>query len=430
MPSIEATVSIIIPTLNAGAEFAYLLRKLRTQAGVRRIEIVIVDSGSTDATVAMAQAAGATVVEIAPAEFSHSGSRNLGADSATGDHVLFMVQDAYPIGERWVYGLLRYLLDHEHEGLVALSCTEYCRDDSDMMYECSIATHYGFLGCKELDRIGVFRGADEESLRAMGQLSDVACLIPRARFLQYRYRGNFAEDLDLGVRLIQDGHRVAMLASVKVIHSHNRSSHYYLKRTFVDIKFLVGVFPDFKLPACDSAEGLVAGAAHVAGCLSRWVSRVLAQGAGGSVHQAASDWLTALRETPFDVSRPSPALPPTLQLGDARVEAVLRDLLQAVAQLPAAGDHPERAKRAALSAQYFIDDFVMRFAHFNRYAAPIYQGEDARLLREWTDAAGKTFAASMGFTLAVLFLDRRGRPEADAERQWLDRVAAQLTAGV
>ena len=119
-----------------------------------------------------------------------------------------------------------------------------------------------------------------------------------------------------------------------------------------------------------------------------------------------------------------------LQLGDARVEAALRDLLQASALLPTEGDEPDRAKRAARSAQYFVDDFAMRFAHFNRYAEPIYQGEDARLLREWTDAAGKTFAASLGFTLAVLFLDRRDRPEADAERQWLDRVAAQLTAGV
>lgn len=422
-PVIEASVSVVIPTLNAGPEFAYLLRKLQGQLGVRRIEIVVIDSGSIDATVGTARAAGARVVEIAPADFSHSGARNLGADTATGDHVLFMVQDAYPIGNRWVQGLLRYLLDHEPEGLVALSCTEYCRGDSDLMYECSIATHYGFLGCKEFDRIGAFRGADQESLRAMGQLSDVACLIPRERFLQYRYRGNFAEDLDLGVRLIRDGHRIAMLASVKVLHSHNRSSHYYLKRTFVDITFLVTVFPDFSLPHCDSSAGLLAGAAHVARLLSAWVQQMAEQGAGGSMHQAATHWLSQLRGTPIDGAR----LPETLALGDARVDAFLRGLLAACPPRP---DDEKDQARFNRSTQYFVDDFVMRFDHFNRYAMPIYPGEDSRLLQEWTGAATKTFAASLGFTLAVLFLDRRGQPESDVERLWLDRVAAQLTAGV
>lgn len=424
--SIEATVSVIIPTLNAGPEFEYMLRKLRTQLGVRHIEIVIVDSGSTDATVSLARAAGAVVVEIPPVEFSHSGARNLGADTATGDHLLFMVQDAYPIGDHWVYGLLDYLRDHAPRGVVALSCAEYCRDDSDMMYECSIANHYTFLGCKEFDRIGVFRGADQESLRSMGQLSDVSCLIPRDRFQQYRYRGNFAEDLDLGVRLIRDGHRIAMLASVKVIHSHNRTSYYYLKRTFVDITFLVNVFPDFPLPHCDSSAGLIAGAIHVSRQLGGWVDQVLEQGCNGSVHESAMNWLTQLRSVPLDGA----SLAQTSQLGDPRVEAFLLELADASRNLPVDGNTTDQKAGFGRSAQYFIDDFIMRFDHFNRYASPIYQGEDHRLLREWTSAVGKTYAASLGFTLAVLYLDRRNRPQSDAESQWLDRVATHLTTGV
>ena len=31
-----------------------------------------------------------------------------------------MVQDAYPIGDWWLHGLLRYLLDHQDQGLVAI----------------------------------------------------------------------------------------------------------------------------------------------------------------------------------------------------------------------------------------------------------------------------------------------------------------------
>lgn len=423
-PQIDTTVSVVIPTLNAGPEFALLLRKLATQTWVARIEIVVVDSGSSDATVDLARAAGAVVVQIAPSEFSHSAARNLGADRASGQYLLFMVQDAYPIGDRWVYGLLRYLLDHAAQGMVAVSCTEYCREDSDIMYECAIATHYRFLGCKTDDRIGQYRADDQESLREMGQLSDVSCLIGRQRFLQYRYRGDFAEDLDLGVRLIRDGHRIAMLASVKVIHSHNRTSYYYLKRTFVDITFLVNVFPDFRLPPCESASGLVGGAVHVARQLSDWVDGLADQRDDEAMNLVTQRWLTRFRQMPIDLT----AVPERLQLGDGRVEAFVLQLWEQAGRL-VGGAAPDTAA-SMRAARYFVDDFSMRFEHFNRYATDIYPGVDDHLRREWIGAAGKTYAASLGHTLAGLFLDRRTAASDAGERVWLDTVARQLTAGV
>ena len=96
--------------------------------------------------------------------------------------------------------------------LAAVSCSEYSRSDSDMMYDSMIHTHYQFLGCLDRDRIGSYQGESHMSLRAQGQLSDVSCLIGRELFGTYRYRGDYAEDLDLGIRLIRDDYRVAMLS--------------------------------------------------------------------------------------------------------------------------------------------------------------------------------------------------------------------------
>lgn len=234
---LQASVSVVIPTLNAGREFGWLLQKLFAQEGVGRIEVIVVDSGSRDDTVVTAKNAGCVVVEILPSEFSHSYARNRGADAATGDYLLFMVQDAYPIGDHWMVGMVQFLQDHAEDKVVAASCAEYSRSDSDVMYDSMIHTHYQFLGCLHHDRIGELRDTGHASLRSQGQLSDVSCMIGRDIFQQYRYRGDYAEDLDLGIRLIQDGYRVAMLASVKVIHSHNRPAYYYLKRSFVDVVF-------------------------------------------------------------------------------------------------------------------------------------------------------------------------------------------------
>lgn len=420
---IDACVSVVIPTLNAGAEFLPLLRKLKTQRGVRQIELLVLDSGSKDGTVAAAKAAGARVEVVAPGDFSHSGTRNRGAELATGTHVLFMVQDAYPIGDWWLHGLLRYLLDHQEQGLVALSCTEYCRDDSDMMYECNIASYYRFLGCKENDRMAQFVGNGHESLRTMGQLSDIACLIERERFLQYRYRGEFAEDLDLGVRLIQDGFRIAMLASVKVIHSHNRPALYYLKRSFVDIEFLKRRFADFERPRPVSGQGMMAGALHVAHLLSR-ERPVAVDGAGQppqSLESGFDRWLDTLRS---EVSQ-ALVVHQDFSLGDARMETVLRQLVAEANRLPAS-----QPKDVAAGARAFVDDFIARMAFFNQYACSVYGGSEPAVGQAWWEAACKVFAAGLGANLADLYLDRCEWPESDAERAWLHTVARQLMAGV
>src|SRR6185295_4644573 len=60
-------------------------------------EILVIDSGSRDDSVAIARAAGAEVVSIDPARFGHGPTRNLGAERATGDVIAFLTQDATPV---------------------------------------------------------------------------------------------------------------------------------------------------------------------------------------------------------------------------------------------------------------------------------------------------------------------------------------------
>jgi hypothetical protein len=81
------------------------------------------------------------------------------------------------------------------------------------------------------------------TLRKNGQLSNIACLIVRDVFAKYKFRTNYAEELDLGLRLIRDEYKLAFLSSTKVIHSHNRAAYYHLKRGYVDDLFLSQIVP-------------------------------------------------------------------------------------------------------------------------------------------------------------------------------------------
>jgi len=241
----SSAVSIVIPTKNAGVDFEYLLKVLKNQKGFEKIEIIIVDSGSTDNTLSIAREFGAKIVKIPAKQFSHSGSRNLGAENASGDYLLFTVQDALPPNETWLYELMTVLTANE---VIAVSCAEYPREDADLFYRLISWNHYNFLGVSENDRIlKLPPNPNYLTLRQNGQLSDLACLISRATFMKYRYRRDYAEDLDLGIRLIKDGFKIAFLTSTRIIHSHNRPASYFLKRGYVDNLFLADMFDDYPI---------------------------------------------------------------------------------------------------------------------------------------------------------------------------------------
>lgn len=414
---IDACISVIIPTLNAGEEFRWLLRKLSGQRGVRSIEVVVVDSGSSDGTLEYARSAGCRVVEIPPTDFTHSYSRNTGAAAASGDYLLFMVQDAYPVGDYWAYAMLIYLQEHADVRLAAVSCAEFGRSDSDVMYDCMIATHYRFLGCSDRDRIGEYSGADRLALQTSGQLSDVACLIPRALFNDYRYRGDYAEDLDLGIRLIKDGYRVAMLASVKVVHSHNRPAYYYLKRSFVDVVFLVRMFDDFAYTSVTSLHGLIAGITSVAAHLSAWMREpddsVSNTPAGDYLDDLIYQWRRSFTKLHHD-GQPL--------IGDEKLDTYLVSLRT---RYFSAGAMDREARD---EAQRFADNFLARLEHFSAFTRSVYCEQDSCLHHEIRSAICKVFASSTGSALAFMYMDRAEHGAADHEIAAI--IKNELTAGI
>ena len=239
---LDITVSVVIPTKNGGEEFESLLKTLRSQKHLKKkVEIVIVDSGSTDRTLAIAKEYGAKIIQIKPSEFSHSYARNLGAKNASGEYLLIMTQDAMPTGNQWIYHLYLALTCRENIG--AVSCAEFVREDADLYYRAFTANHYQYLGVWESDSIFTMpKDRNPDEIRKNAQLSDITCFVRRDLFSRYKYRGGFAEDLDLGMRLIEDGYQLAFLNSEMVIHSHTRDAFYYLKRRFIEFVTLKEIF--------------------------------------------------------------------------------------------------------------------------------------------------------------------------------------------
>lgn len=241
---IDKKLSIVIPTKNAGRDFEYTIEKIRNQKGIKEIELIIIDSGSNDSTINIAGKYGAKVYEIKPEEFNHGKTRNYAASKASGDYILFMVQDAIPIGDYWSYSLVKVLCDHED--VAAVTCRQVPRSDADLFACNAIWYHYKYLQFNE-DKIYYMKEKDFENLpfgekRKLAGLENVCCCIKKDIFDKFNFREiNYAEDLDLGIRLIKNKYKIGFLYSTGVIHSHNRDPDYHLRRGYVNSKHLVNI---------------------------------------------------------------------------------------------------------------------------------------------------------------------------------------------
>lgn len=92
------TVSVLVPVKDGGSLLAEVLAAVTAQGPD---ELIVVDSGSTDHSVAIAREHGARVIEIDPADFKHGPTRNFAAEQATGEVLAFLTQDATP-GPSWL----------------------------------------------------------------------------------------------------------------------------------------------------------------------------------------------------------------------------------------------------------------------------------------------------------------------------------------
>lgn len=102
-------VSVLMPLMDAGEALRETLPLLLTQEAAADLEIVGVDSASRDDTIAVLEEFDATAISIDPAEFDHGLTRNLLAEHARGDVLVFLNGRSRPCDERWLAPLLAAL---------------------------------------------------------------------------------------------------------------------------------------------------------------------------------------------------------------------------------------------------------------------------------------------------------------------------------
>lgn len=221
-----STITVIIPTLNAGTALRELLVRLRGQT-VPPHEIIVIDSASEDGTPLVAAEHGAIVMQVERADFDHGGTRNLATIRATGDILVFMTQDALPVNDRLLEYLTEPLLRSERVSSAYARQLPY--PDADPIERIAREHNYpaepsvkskadlGRLGIKTFFCSNVCAAVKRDVFERMGRFDSPVI---------------FNEDLFMAARCILNGYEVAYAANAAVYHSHHYTIAQQLRRYF------------------------------------------------------------------------------------------------------------------------------------------------------------------------------------------------------
>jgi GT2 family glycosyltransferase len=244
---VRSTASVIIPTLDGGPLFERVLASVAAQRGVRDVELIVADSGSTDGTVERAEAAGARILEIPSGEFGHGRTRNVAAEEASGDVLLMLVQDAVLVGPHVLRNLLLEL--EADERCFAACARQIPRSDADLFGAFVVTAHERVMRAANAaarDRPPAELSPVER--RALGSLDDVCGALRRSVWDELRFADvEFAEDLELGLRAVRRGWHVSLPDDAAVAHSHTRGADYHFRRGVADRLYVAPLVGDTRL---------------------------------------------------------------------------------------------------------------------------------------------------------------------------------------
>ncbi|MCK5055002.1 MAG: glycosyltransferase family 2 protein [Anaerolineales bacterium] len=205
--------SIVIRTFNEEKHIGRLLEGISRQT-FRDAEIIIVDSGSTDATLAIANRYPVRVISITPEEFTFGRSLNRGCAETSGELLVFASAHVYPTYPDWLEKLLSGFDDPE----VALVYGKQRGDSNTKFSE---------------NQIFAKLFPDQSNPRQDHPFCNNAnAAIRRELWLQHPYDETLSglEDLEWGKWALAEGHTLAYSALAEIIHIHEETPNQVYNR--------------------------------------------------------------------------------------------------------------------------------------------------------------------------------------------------------
>ncbi len=235
----KVKASVVLRTLNEARYLEELLQGIaEQQTGQLDCEVVLVDSGSTDQTLTIAQQYGCRILHIQREEFSFGRSLNMGCEAASGDILVMTSGHCVPASPQWLQKLCQPLVD----GLAQYSYGRQLGGPRSQFSECEVFNKY-FPPSSRIPQDGFYCNNANSALL-------------KASWAQYRFDEELTglEDMHLAQRLVRDGGRVAYVAEAPVYHHHSETWSQVRRRFEREAIALQQIMPHVHVNVLDAAR--------------------------------------------------------------------------------------------------------------------------------------------------------------------------------
>jgi glycosyltransferase involved in cell wall biosynthesis len=227
--------SIIIRTYNEEKHLGKVLDAIQSQSFKGEVEIIIVDSGSTDHTLRIANNYNCEVIRIKKENFSFGRSLNYGCNAATGDLLTFISAHCIPTNIFWLSELVK---PFSNENIV-LSYGCQVGIETSKFSEKQLLKKY-FPTTDSIPQEGFFCNNANSSIR-------------RDKWLIRNFDEELTglEDMAWAKYWVLQGHQVAYVASSTVFHIHDESWQQVQRRYEREAFALKDIMPEVQVSVLD-----------------------------------------------------------------------------------------------------------------------------------------------------------------------------------
>ena len=220
-------ISIIIRAYNEEKYIGRLLEGIKQQT-VQDVDVILVDSGSTDSTVAIAESYDTRIVRIRPEEFTFGRSLNFGVKEAKREFIVMASAHVYPVYPDWLETLLRPFQDEK----VALTYGKQRGYEGSKYSEHQIF-HQWYPDDSNADQTTAFCNNANAAIR-------------KSLWQQHPYDEMLTglEDLEWAKWAKGQGYKIAYAAEAEIIHIHNETPRGVYNRYRREAMALRKIYPE------------------------------------------------------------------------------------------------------------------------------------------------------------------------------------------
>ena len=201
-------VSVVIRTLNEERHLPELLSSIdRQQLNDMQLEKILIDSGSTDGTLKIADEHGCRVFHIGKHEFTFGRSLNWGSKHAEGEILVYVSGHCVPATPSW----LAELVSPIRKGISSYSYGRQVGRDTTKFSETKLFEKY-YPESSRIPQTGFF-------------CNNANSAISKSAWEKYQFDEEVTglEDMELAKRITNDGGEIAYVADAVVFHIHDES---------------------------------------------------------------------------------------------------------------------------------------------------------------------------------------------------------------